>query len=422
LSLFNKLNQRTLFIVLYGTVFLLFAIPYVIHLSKLASAAGSISIRESKEKNEIEYVRKELRATFVAQFPEQELLFDQLYEPIVARLSRDTLIQYFIYSNTLSIHSYDLGYTDCASNRIHSEAMRIRADKSFEKKIVELEKKHGSHVRSWANKIGKKRFYSNYRIYDCTPHYKGIEEYELNMATFDDFDKFLVELERSKAQAQQERYRVQREYEERIARIKSGLSDKEKSLLNRQLDNNSVIRDGSLSFQFNGSALGSFEYSLPSKVIDEKILEDAMAIVYNELYRNNSLANGSMPYAYCYGKNNSGNSSVRVNAGNGDVLVMIKNTSDKVIRHVYVKANNGFTLRVPNGSYSVHFYHGTGWNPKKNMKDAYCGPIVGGFIYYEALSKDPERLHLYNQSMSYTLRTVTGGNFSTVPSSVGEAF
>ena len=394
----------------------------MIHLSNLAAAASSIAIRESREQNRLNTKRDQLKASFLSQFPEEQALYDRMFDPLYARISRDTIISLFIYYNSLRINSYDLNYANCTSSRIYSEAKRLKADKEFEQQLNELEKKHGSRARIWANKIGKRRFFEQYKTYDCDPYFKGIVEYDLDKNAFIDFDRFLNELTISEEQTKQDSYRLESEYKERIQQLKDGLSQKEKKLLDRQLENNQALKDGYRDFKFESASLGNFEYTIPSKVIDEKTLEDAMDIVYNELYRNNSLANGSMPYAYCYGRNNFGNSSVRVNAGNIDALVMIKNTSNRVIRHAYVKANRGFTLHVPNGTYTVHFYHGTGWNPKKRMKDTHCGPIMGGFIYFESISKDPERLYLYNQSMSYTLRRVTGGNFSTVPSSVSEAF
>ena len=422
MSLRNKLNRRNLFILLYGAIFIFFVVPYVIHLSNLAAAASSIAIRESREQNRLNTKRDQLKASFLSQFPEEQALYDRMFDPLYARISRDTIISLFIYYNSLRINSYDLNYANCTSSRIYSEAKRLKADKEFEQQLNELEKKHGSRARIWANKIGKRRFFEQYKTYDCDPYFKGIVEYDLDKNAFIDFDRFLNELTISEEQTKQDSYRLESEYKERIQQLKDGLSQKAKKLIDRQLENNQALRDGYRDFKFESASLGNFEYTIPSKVIDEKTLEDAMDIVYNELYRNNSLANGSMPYAYCYGRNNFGNSSVRVNAGNIDALVMIKNTSNRVIRHAYVKANRGFTLHVPNGTYTVHFYHGTGWNPKKRMKDTHCGPIMGGFIYFESISKDPERLYLYNQSMSYTLRRVTGGNFSTVPSSVSEAF
>lgn len=174
-------------------------------------------------------------------------------------------------------------------------------------------------------------------------------------------------------------------------------------------------------FTFSGDDLGSFDYTIPRWTIDEKTVNDALEIVYTEHYKNNSLKNGDMPYAYCYGSANYGASTIKVNAGNSDVLVKVKNANDLVVRHFYVQANNHFSVKLNNGSYNIYFYYGQGWNPKKRMKEAVCGPLVGGFIYYENLSKDPSRLSLFNDGVEYTLMNVQNGNLKTVPSNVSEA-
>jgi hypothetical protein len=129
-----------------------------------------------------------------------------------------------------------------------------------------------------------------------------------------------------------------------------------------------------------------------------------------------------MPYSYCYGAKNSGPSRVIVNAGNSDVLVSIKDMNDKVIRHVYVKSNHTFTLRVPNGNYQVFFYYGSGWNPKRSMTNTICGNLIGGFLNNEVVSKDPEIIKLNYGYIEYTLSIQSGGNFSTAGSSKSEAF
>jgi hypothetical protein len=129
-----------------------------------------------------------------------------------------------------------------------------------------------------------------------------------------------------------------------------------------------------------------------------------------------------MPYSYCYGGSNSGSSSIKVNAGTEDVLVTVKNNRNVVVRHAYIKAFRTFRINVPNGSYQVFFYYGTGWNPKKFMKDTNCGRLVGGFVSNESVSRDPDILQLYNQELQYTLSKQTNGNFSTSGSSKFEAF
>jgi hypothetical protein len=144
--------------------------------------------------------------------------------------------------------------------------------------------------------------------------------------------------------------------------------------------------------------------------------------VYTEQYKDFSLQTGAMPYGYCFGTSNSGQSGVKVNAGGSDVLVTIKNMNDEVIRHAYIEARNSFRLNLPNGSYNVYFYYGNGWNPKRFMKDTDCGRLVGGFLSNESVSKDPNVLQLYSQIMVYTLTQQANGNFSTSGSSKGEAF
>jgi hypothetical protein len=96
--------------------------------------------------------------------------------------------------------------------------------------------------------------------------------------------------------------------------------------------------------------------------------------------------------------------------------------NDQVIRHAYIKSRRSYTLNLPDGNYQVFFYYGTGWNPKRFMKDTDCGRLVGGFLANESVSKDPNPLRLYSGVMEYTLTEQIGGNFSTAGSSKMEAF
>jgi hypothetical protein len=96
--------------------------------------------------------------------------------------------------------------------------------------------------------------------------------------------------------------------------------------------------------------------------------------------------------------------------------------NDKVIRHAYIAERNSYTLNIPNGNYNVFFYYGSGWNPKRFMKDTDCGRLVGGFLSNESVSKDPNVLRIYHGIMEYTLTQSANGNFSTSGSSKNEAF
>ena len=82
---------------------------------------------------------------------------------------------------------------------------------------------------------------------------------------------------------------------------------------------------------------------------------------------------------------------------------------------------DNFTLKVPNGRYSVFFYNGRGWNPNKKMKNTYCGTPKGGFVSQESFSKD-DSFYISNQVLTYTLERVSYGNFNPEGSSMNEAF
>ena len=95
-----------------------------------------------------------------------------------------------------------------------------------------------------------------------------------------------------------------------------------------------------------------------------------------DYYKTNSLSNGAQPYAAYYGRNYSydyGRAYVEVKASSGsDVLVIVRynNSNGRVAGHTYVKRNNRATIYLlPEYNYQVFFYYGTGWYPKKEMKD-----------------------------------------------------
>ena len=61
------------------------------------------------------------------------------------------------------------------------------------------------------------------------------------------------------------------------------------------------------------------------------------------------------------------------------------------------------------------------WNPDKYIKTSTCGKVIGGFVSNESLDKS-DKISLFNSTMSYTLYTVTNGNFKPKPSNKNEAF
>ncbi len=144
-----------------------------------------------------------------------------------------------------------------------------------------------------------------------------------------------------------------------------------------------------------------------------------------DLYIDNYLSTGSLPYRSVYGRNKSyddytEHSEMRITGpSNSDVVVIVKrgNSNGKVVGHAYIHHGGTVTIKMPNGTYQPFFYYGEGWNPNKDMGNG----LRGGFVSDEYVSKDdPQRL--YNDILTYSLVLQSNGNFQTKGSSKNEAF
>lgn len=144
-----------------------------------------------------------------------------------------------------------------------------------------------------------------------------------------------------------------------------------------------------------------------------------------EYYLNNSLANGALPYKNHYGSNYSnsyGMSKVTVTAPHSrDVVVTARKSSGVVEGHVYVRASRTASFYIPSGTYTISFYYGNGWYPRKQITGKH-GTVYGGFLSNESVDKDKDVYFPANSGYSYTLQMVQNGNFSTTPSSTYDMF
>lgn len=144
-------------------------------------------------------------------------------------------------------------------------------------------------------------------------------------------------------------------------------------------------------------------------------------------YGDNSLSNGSQPYAQWYGSNSyyddyTPHSEIQVQAPyNSDVIAIVRynNHNGRVAGHKYIKAGRSATIYLRNGAYyQTFFYYGKGWYPGKEMKNG----IKGGFVKDEAYSKDGSPSYLDNNVLTYELTITQNGNFSTSSSNENEIF
>jgi hypothetical protein len=415
-------NKRKAIILFYTFVFLFFAIPYAIHLVKLASVATTISLRESEQEKRFDKLITDVRKEFEKAYPNDKFVFEDLYKIRKATIYTDTTVSFFIYSNTLTEKKLDLDYAKCLGQKASSEATKNIADRKLEIALNKLELEYGDLVSNLVSKIDRQKFFNQYSLDYCSNYYENNNTYDFNPNTIPELRRLLDDYTFNQQLIIDNNKNINQIYEDELNKHKVGLSPQEQKLLEKYLsDSNPIIEDYE-RFNFSSDRLGNFDYTIPAKVIDLEKIIDAINKINDEHYKNYSLKNGDMPYANCYGSANYGPSKIKINAGYGDVLITVKNLKNVVIRHVYVASNKSFTLKLPNGKYQVFFYYGDGWNPKRIMPKTTCDKLIGGFINNEFTNKDPEIVELYYSGIEYTLRVQTNGNFHTESCSKDEAF
>jgi hypothetical protein len=205
------------------------------------------------------------------------------------------------------------------------------------------------------------------------------------------------------------------------------LNSSAESYFDNQLSNKKgrILYTSTVEKTFSSEILGDISFTVEKTNFNSDAFQSVANDAIEEQWKYNYLSNGSMPYSYCYGSRNScygyGCSQIKVRSGNSDILVTIKNSYGTVVRHGYIRSGRSMTFEVSDGSYSVYFYSGKGWNPKKFMTYTDCGKLVGGFVTNESFTKD-NYVSLYNQIMTYELISQRGGNFNAKSSSKSEAF
>lgn len=146
----------------------------------------------------------------------------------------------------------------------------------------------------------------------------------------------------------------------------------------------------------------------------------------NNMWLDNHLYTGAQPYSSCYSNSATcyGNncSNIKVKTASNDVVVIIKNRYDRIIRHNYIRSFDTYTINLANGSYQTFFYSGKGWNPEKDQRSETCKDLRGGFVQSESFSKDNLHNSLNNNILSYDLRGISSGNFRPGRSSSGDVF
>ena len=449
----KKLSKKSLIIILsiIVAILLFIAISYLIFQNKLENAKAYIVELEKIGFQENEKSKNYWEKKFIKDYPEYETdnsYIDFKYQHNNSTITSDTLVSFIFFKEKLEYISYKKQFFECLyHNYVNSINYLNHYKKSsnddatyplpelreFITKKYQINNIEFAYIKSLAgkwDKFQKKEITEiDKKCITCINNYKV--NHVTNYLAIEEFKLFVKEYLKNKKLIENENKSIEKSYSSKFRAKTRGMKSSLLNKLNRKIIINPLITTSKDNYTYYGSyeGVGTITYSLSKKVIDFTHFDDLVNEIYADYYSTNSLYNGATPYSYCYGKNPycsppSGYaecSFIEVKASsNSDVIVIIKK-NNRVYSHAYIKAGGYYKFKLGNGSFQTFFYYGTGWNPKKYIKNANCGNIVGGFVNNESLDKSKIE-YLYNSTMSYTLYTVVNGNFTPDPSNKQEAF
>jgi DNA-directed RNA polymerase subunit M/transcription elongation factor TFIIS len=281
---------------------------------------------------------------------------------------------------------------------------------------------------------------SNINCKNCFQKEKFQEKFVLNNNAQKDIENFIEEYLKNKKITARQSWLNEKSFNSKIEEYKKNMNWKLRVKLNDKIKSSNLVNKQEMNFFYESkinpliekqanNGIQDINYSFEVAEYKLEQIKQIVENVYFDYYKNNSLKTGAKPYSYCYGNNpycsppNGYKECSFIDfkgPSNSDVIVIIKK-NDRVYSHVYIKAGGYYKFKLGNGNFQSFFYYGKGWNPTKYIKTANCGRILGGFIKSEFVDKS-EIINLYHSSMSYTLYSVTNGNFVPKSSNKNEAF
>lgn len=394
--------------------------------SQFSEFKTSISEIEKKGKADIENSNNQklafLKQTDTALFR----LYSTHFIDSLAYTYRDTTFKFLYLSDNVKMKVPNIGYISC----LYKNCLVIHSNDSVNQlinpRILALQKKHIESFDVWYPKLKVHRLLNRQLVESDCPGIDSLYLISYNSDAWNEFDKFLSDYENEKIKADKESKGAEGELQRLISNARSKFKSNVVDLFNGKIESNrgQLIVTSVVPESFRGKLLGDIPFNLTKTIINRQKFDAITDEVFEEQWRYNSLSQGSMPWAYCFGSRNGCGgydcSQISVLSGGSDVLVTIKDEEGNVCRHAYIKAGTKFKFSIPNGRYQVFFYSGTGWNPNRFMKNTSCGELRGGFVSGERFTKD-SYVDIYNQILSYELIEQVNGNLSTQPSSMNEA-
>lgn len=345
-----------------------------------------------------------------------------------AIITNDTTYTFFYLHKKLNYKSYSLKYIECLHYQCTVDVLNSRALQDIRKKEMDFQNRFGSDFELWYPKFKEDKLIRK-EVADsgCLFFNPDLFKLIVNDESWNEFDKFLYAYSKEYQDIVSENKAVVAEFENSRKITKNQFNQATRSFFDNMIEEKKeqILSSHTINKVFHSDFLGNIDYVLTQSIYNKSVFDNIVNEAFERQWRNNSLSNGSMPYAYCYGAYNYCSgwscSEIRVKSGGYDVLTTIKDQYGDVIRHGYIKKGGTMTFNLVDGRYQVFFYSGTGWNPNKFMTNTSCGALKGGFVNDESFTKD-NYVSLNNQILSYELIYQQQGNFDPKHSSMSEAF
>ena len=456
----SKLKSKKILIGALFFVVLFVGSTYIYFLKKVDDFKSEIPGLIEQSKNFQNSSREFWESKFLENHPEivNKHLTDGtnkgfLFEESDRTKTIDSVIQFLMYSKTLNFQVFKPDFFECVYyNAVNSDNYWNHYVVGFEKNsqtkkslppyiemLKRTKEKHNVSEKEFEDLIkmvGGLSVFHQAKATDIDARCKGCLEnyqvtYETNFSAITDFYDFTDVYFTQKNENNRLNKLFLDKYNSTYMKLTRGMTQSLKDKLRTKLEDASFPRMNKDPKSFFGSNAGlkHVVYSFDKYDEDLTLLNTYADEIFNDFYLTNSLTTGSTPYRYCYGRNPYCSppygyaecSFIDINApSRTDVIVVIKK-NNRVYSHAYIKAGGYYKFKLGNGNFQTFFYYGNGWNPNKFIKNADCGDILGGFVKNESLDKS-DVIRLYNSSMTYTLYSVEGGNFSPKTSNKNEAF
>lgn len=339
----------------------------------------------------------------------------------------DTIFHYLYLNKVVSFRCPSIKYINCLTSKCEYDLQNETNLLKIKNISNILVNRYNEDFTYWFDKLkDEKLIKKEDPLRDCSNFFKSYSITIWNEKIWVSFEDFLKDYKKEKNLLLSENNIQKNKFNYLLNSTLYKLNSDIRAYLNDRInkEKSKILESKSVEKSYKSELLGEITYSLEQISFNVANYSSIEESAFMEQYKNNSLATGSMPYYRCYGSYNSCDgwscSQIIIENGGSDVVVLVKDANEAVVRHAYINEGHRFTFNIQNGSYIVYFYSGQGWNPNKVIPSTNCR-LVGGFISNENISKGTYE-NLQGQQLTYVLKLRENGNFAPRSSSLDEAF